>query len=120
MTYLDDDLRELEGIIDEAIFSSHESIITADLIATAVLAPLELLPELSGLYHETHAVLVDVAKSRLKVFDSAFRYRISSALAIIRKDPDGLRRISAAMQQEINEMDLFIRRKFGDAPVDTP
>lgn len=118
MTYdFDSDLCELEGIIDEAIFSSHGTI-TADSIATAILAPLNNLP--SDIYHKTHRVLAEVAKSSLKeLFDPDFRYGISSALAVIKKDPERLRQIGEAMQQEADELRLFIDRKFGDAPADT-
>jgi hypothetical protein len=115
----DDDFCELEGIIDEAIFASRGGTITADSIATAILAPLEMPSELSHLYSETHKVLAEVAKSSLKeLFDPEFRYGISCALAVIKKDPERLRRISAAMQQEAGELERFMRQKFGDAAVD--
>ena len=109
--------RVIEDAVNQAIDdASGTSAITADSIATATLASLDL-PFPSELYSATHATLVEVAKRILKErFDPAFRYGIAAAAAVLEQDPDGLRQVGAAMEEEVKELEAFGRQKFGVTP----
>ena len=109
--------RVIEDTIAQAIDdASGSAIITEDSIATAVLAPLDL-PSPSELYSETHATLVEVARRLLKErFDPVFRYGIAAAVAVLEQNPDGLRQVGDAMEQDAKALELFGRQKFGGAP----
>jgi hypothetical protein len=117
MIDLDYKFRVIEDAINQAIDdASGTSVITADSIATAILASLDL-PSPSELYSATHATLAEVARRILKErFDPAFRYRIAAAVAVLEQDPDGLRQVGAAMEEEAKELEAFGRQKFGVIP----
>ena len=108
--------RAIENIIAQAIDdASGSAILTAHSIATAILTPLDLPSEL---YSATHATLAEVAGRILKErFDPAFRYGIAAAVSVLEQNPDGLRQVGAAMEEEAKALELFGRQKFGSATV---
>jgi hypothetical protein len=92
-------LLTIEDAIKQAIDDATGSAtITADSIATAILAPLDL-PSPSELYSATHATLFEVASRILKQrFDPEYRYAVAAAIAVLEQDPDRLRQVSNAME----------------------
>lgn len=97
--------RVIEDTIAQAIDdASRSATMTAGSIATAILAPLDL-PSPSDLYSATHATLVEVAERILKErFDPKFRYGIAAAVAVLEQNPDGLRQVGAAMEEEAKSL----------------